>query len=62
MREALLNALVHRDYAFSSSTLISIFDDRIEFISVGGLPKGVFLDDILLGFSVLRNENLANMF
>jgi len=62
LREALLNALVHRDYAFSSSTLISIFDDRIEFVSIGGLPKGVFLDDILLGLSVPRNENLANVF
>jgi ATP-dependent DNA helicase RecG len=62
LREALLNALVHRDYAFSSSTLISIFDDRIEFVSVGGLAKGISLDDILLGLSVPRNENLANVF
>jgi ATP-dependent DNA helicase RecG len=62
LREALLNAVVHRDYAFSSSTLISIFDDRIEFVSIGGLPKGVSLDDILLGLSVPRNENLANVF
>jgi ATP-dependent DNA helicase RecG len=62
LREALLNALVHRDYSFSSSTLISIFDDRIEFVSAGGLPKGVSLDDILLGLSVPRNENLANVF
>jgi len=30
-----------QDYSFSSSTLISIFDDRIEFVSIGGLPKGV---------------------
>jgi ATP-dependent DNA helicase RecG len=62
LREALLNALVHRDYSFSSSTLISIFEDRIDFISVGGLPKGVSLEDILLGISVPRNENLANVF
>ncbi|MCL2764291.1 MAG: putative DNA binding domain-containing protein [Treponema sp.] len=62
LREALLNALVHRDYAFSSSTLISIFDDRIEFVSIGGLPKGVSLNDIMLGISVPRNENLANVF
>jgi ATP-dependent DNA helicase RecG len=62
LREALLNALVHRDYAFSSNTLISIFDDRIELVSVGGLPKGVSLEDILLGLSIPRNENLANVF
>jgi ATP-dependent DNA helicase RecG len=62
LREALLNALVHRDYAFSSSTIISIFGDRIEFVSIGGLPKGVSLDDIMLGISVPRNEKLANIF
>jgi len=62
LREALLNALVHRDYSFSSSILISIFEDRIEFVSVGGLPKGVSLDDVFLGVSVLRNEKLANVF
>ena len=62
LREALLNALVHRDYAFSSSTSISVFDDRIEFVSVGGLPKGISIDDILVGLSIPRNENLANIF
>lgn len=62
LREALLNVLVHRDYAYSASTLISIFDDRIEFISVGGLVKGITLSDIMLGISVTRNERLANIF
>jgi ATP-dependent DNA helicase RecG len=61
LREALLNALAHRDYAFSASTLISIFDDRIEFVSMGGLPRGITMDDILLGISVQRNANLANV-
>lgn len=62
VREALLNAVVHRDYSFSSSTLISIFDDRIEFVSIGGLLKGISLDDIMLGVSALRNQYLANLF
>ncbi len=62
VREALLNAIVHRDYSFSGSTLISIFDDRIEFVSIGGLIKGMSLDDIMLGVSALRNQNLANIF
>lgn len=62
LREALLNVLVHRDYAYSASTLISLFDDRIEFISVGGLVKGITLSDIMLGVSVTRNERLANIF
>lgn len=40
VREALLNSLVHRDYSFRASTLISVYDDRIEFVSVGGLLPG----------------------
>ena len=62
LREALLNAVVHRDYAISSSTLISIFDDRIEFVSIGGLVRGISYEDIMLGVSVLRNQHLANVF
>jgi len=62
LREALLNALIHRDYSISSSTLISVYDDRIEFVSVGGLPKTITLDDIMLGLSLPRNENLADIF
>lgn len=62
LREALLNAIVHREYSFSSSTLISIFDDRIEIVSVGGLVSGVTLNDIMFGISVARNEKLAGVF
>jgi len=62
LREALLNAVTHRDYSFSGSTLISIFDDRIEFVTIGGLIRGLTLDDIMLGISALRNRNLANVF
>ena len=62
LREALLNCLVHRDYSFSASTLISVYDDRIEFVSIGGLPDGINLDDILLGISACRNPKLAAIF
>lgn len=62
LRETLMNSLVHRDYSFSASTLISIYDDRIEFVSVGGLPTGITLDDIMLGLSVCRNPKLAVIF
>lgn len=62
VREALLNSLVHRDYSFSASTLISIYTNRIEFTTIGGLPAGVGLDDIMLGLSVCRNPKLANIF
>lgn len=62
LREALMNALVHRDYSFSASTLVSVYDDRIEFVSVGGLPTGIALEDIMLGLSVCRNPKLAAVF
>ena len=60
--EALLNALVHRDYAYDGSTMIAIFDDRMEFVSLGGLAGGITFDDVMLGVPVARNENLANVF
>ncbi len=62
IREALLNLLVHRDYAFSASALISIYADRIEFISIGGLMPGLDMEDIMAGISVCRNQDLANVF
>jgi len=62
IRESLLNSIVHRDYSFSGSTLISVFDDRIEFVTIGGLVRGISKADMLLGVSILRNKNLANVF
>ena len=62
IREALLNAMIHRDYSFNSPTLVSIFDDRIEFVTIGGLVNGITLSDVMLGVSVLRNQFLANIF
>lgn len=62
VREALLNTLVHRDYSFRASTLISIYDDRIEFVSIGGLLPGLELDDLMMGVPVCRNPHLANVF
>ena len=62
LREALLNAVVHRDYSYSASTLISVYADRIEIVSVGGLVPGFHLDDVTSGLSICRNPKLANVF
>ncbi len=62
VREALLNLLVHREYSFRASTFISIYTDRIEFTSIGGLVSGVTLKDVMMGISVCRNAKLANVF
>lgn len=60
--EALLNALVHRDYSRGGSSMIAIFDDRMEFSSLGGLPDGISFDDVMLGIPAARNENLVKVF
>lgn len=62
LREAMLNSIVHRDYSYSASTLVSVYADRIEFVSIGGLMEGVTVDDIMLGLSVCRNPKLAAVF
>ncbi len=62
LREALINAIVHRDYDYSGSIIINIFDDRIEFVSLGGLVKGITVEDIKNGISQSRNTVIANIF
>lgn len=62
IREALLNLIVHREYSYSASSFIRMYTDRIEFTSIGGLLKGITLEDIRLGISVCRNPKLANIF
>lgn len=62
IREALLNALVHRDYSFDGSIIVNIYTDKIEFVSIGGLVKGISLPDIMVGISQTRNKKLANVF
>ena len=62
LREALLNALVHRDYSFSGSIIINVNDDGMEFISIGGLVPGLTAEDIRSGISQPRNRRLAEIF
>ena len=62
VREALLNSIVHRDYSFSGSNLVNVYEDRIEFVSLGGLVSGLELKSIFLGVSQSRNPNLAAVF
>ena len=62
LREALLNAIVHRDYTISGSTLINIYSNHIDFVSLGGLVKGISMEAIRLGASASRNPNLAQVF
>lgn len=62
-REAIANALIHRVWDVDSQIRVSMFDDRIEVVSPGGLPSRITEDEYLSGkLSVLRNRNLANVF
>ncbi|MDD7390250.1 MAG: putative DNA binding domain-containing protein [Lachnospiraceae bacterium] len=62
LREALLNALIHRDYSYSGSIIINVNDSCMEFISIGGLLPGLSADDIRSGISQPRNRKLAEIF
>ena len=62
IREAIVNAIIHRDYNFTGSILISLYDNRFEIVSLGGLVKGISINDIYMGISESRNPKLANIF
>ncbi|NLC03910.1 MAG: AAA family ATPase [Tissierellia bacterium] len=62
-REALANAIVHREYMLDSHIRVEIFDDRIEIISPGGLPPGISEEEYLDGrISIPRNIIITNIF
>lgn len=62
-REVLANALVHRSWDINSQIKVEMYDDRIEIISPGGLPKGLSEEDYLSGnISILRNPIIADVF
>ena len=63
LREAVVNALVHRDYSISGSDIkIAVYNSRIDIISPGGLPKAITVDEIYAGRSELRNKTIARIF
>ena len=62
-REAIANAVIDRVWDVEAQIRVSMFDDRIEVVSPGGLPSGITAEEYLSGkLSVLRNRNLANVF
>lgn len=62
-REAVANALIHREWDINSHIRIAMFKDRIEINSPGGLPKGITRGEYLNGgISYLRNPILGNVF
>lgn len=62
LREAIVNAVAHRDYSLTGAqTLLYIFDDRLEIRSPGSLPNSVTLDNIRTHYSKPRNELIARV-
>jgi ATP-dependent DNA helicase RecG len=60
LREAVVNAVVHRDYSISGSDIkVAIFDDRVEITSPGCLPNTLDISEIGTGRSEIRNHMIA---
>jgi len=62
LREALTNAIVHRDYNDPGNIQLRIFDNRIEIISPGFLPKEIEISKLPNTRSIPRNKKLAELF
>lgn len=63
VREAVINAVVHADYAQRGAPIrVSIFDDRLEVENPGLLPFGLTIEDLPRGISKLRNRVIGRVF
>lgn len=61
VNEAILNALVHNDWTITEPQ-ISMFNDRLDILSHGGLPNGMTKDQFFDGISKPRNATLMRIF
>lgn len=61
IRQTLLNCICHRDYSLGGSTQISVFSDRIEFVSLGSIADGLDLAALRLGVAHSRNPVLCSV-
>lgn len=63
LREAVINAVCHRDYTIPSNTEVRIYDDKLIVWSPGGLPFGITIEDLYKPHSsVLRNKGIGGVF
>lgn len=59
IREAICNAVFHRDYLAPSCVYVALYDDRLEVISPGGLVREMTVEDARNGFSKIRNHAIG---
>ena len=62
IREALVNAVAHRDYSlWNRKTQVVVFSDRVEIVSPGRLPNTLTLEKIRFGNSAPRNHLIVKV-
>jgi ATP-dependent DNA helicase RecG len=63
LREALVNAIIHRDYSNRGRDIkVGVYDDLVNIVSPGGFPSTLTAEDILEGRSEIRNKVIARVF
>ncbi|CAM4045152.1 RNA-binding domain-containing protein [Psychrobacter arenosus] len=63
IREALINAYVHRDYSnFGRNIKVAVYDDMVNIVSAGGLMPNLTVSDLYAGRSEIRNRAIAKVF
>ena len=63
LREALINAVIHRDYTNQGRDIkVGIYDDIVNIVSPGGLPNTLTMETLLDGRSEIRNRVIARVF
>jgi len=64
LREAVINAIVHKDYSMSSHTTVEIYDDKMQIWNPGKLPPGLTIQDLYNPEhkSIIRNKLIAQVF
>ncbi len=62
IREAIVNAVVHRDLQANSCVQVALYDDRLEVTSPGALFGGITIEQALDGATALRNPKIAEAF
>ncbi|WP_416864121.1 MAG: RNA-binding domain-containing protein [Imperialibacter sp.] len=60
LEEAVVNALLHRDYSKNGVIRLLVFKDRVEIVSPGKLPNHLSVENIKSGNSVMRNPLMAS--
>lgn len=62
VREVLINALVHRNYAINGPIKLSIYEDRLEFFSPGLFPGPLNIENLKQGITYIRNSVITKIF